>query len=358
LNWIAFTTNWCSSGTLFDLDAKERELAKIQVVMERADFWQDQEKAKKTIDQMKALKAATDPFKELEAAIEDEKIMLELAEEEHNDAAAAEVRAAVAGLSKRVERLQARTLFSGPHDSENAYLSIHAGAGGTEACDWVAMLLRMYSRWAEDKKFDVKMVDSLPGDEAGFRSVTLHVVGLTAYGYLRAEMGVHRLVRISPFDSGARRHTSFASVDAVPEYDEDVEFEINDKDLRIDTFRSGGAGGQHVNVTDSAVRITHLPTGVVASCQNERSQHQNKRTAMNILRAKLIRLKEKEREKELAKLIGEKGEIAWGNQIRSYVLQPYTMVKDHRTALEVGDVNGVLDGDIDAFIEAYLKKRK
>ena len=326
--------------------------------MEQPDFWQNQDKAQKTIGQMKALKGAIEPFQELGSAIEDEKVMLELAEEEQDEATAAEVEAAVAELSKRVERLQVRTLFSGPHDSKNAYVSIHAGAGGTEACDWVSMLLRMYSRWAEEKKFDVKMVDSLPGEEAGFRSVTLHVVGTSAYGYLRAEMGVHRLVRISPFDSGARRHTSFASVDAVPEYDEDVGLEINEKDLRIDTFRSGGAGGQHVNVTDSAVRITHLPTGVVVSCQNERSQHQNKRTAMNILLAKLIRLREKEREEELAKLIGEKGEIAWGNQIRSYVLQPYTMVKDHRTGLEVGNVNAVLDGDIDAFIEAYLKKRK
>ena len=326
--------------------------------MEQPDFWQNQDKAQKTIGQMKALKGAIEPFQELESAIEDEKVMFELAEEEQDEATAAEVGAAVAELSKRVERLQVRTLFSGPHDSKNAYVSIHAGAGGTEACDWVSMLLRMYSRWAEEKKFDVKMVDSLPGEEAGFRSVTLHVVGTSAYGFLRAEMGVHRLVRISPFDSGARRHTSFASVDAVPEYDEDVGLEINEKDLRIDTFRSGGAGGQHVNVTDSAVRITHLPTGVVVSCQNERSQHQNKRTAMNILRAKLIRLREKERQEELAQLIGEKGEIAWGNQIRSYVLQPYTMVKDHRTGLEVGNVNAVLDGDIDAFIEAYLKKRK
>lgn len=326
--------------------------------MEQPDFWQNQDKAQKTIGQMKALKGAIEPFQELGSAIEDEKVMLELAEEEQDEATAAEVEAAVAELSKRVERLQVRTLFSGPHDSKNAYVSIHAGAGGTEACDWVSMLLRMYSRWAEEKKFDVKMVDSVPGDEAGFRSVTLHVVGTSAYGYLRAEMGVHRLVRISPFDSGARRHTSFASVDAVPEYDEDVGLEINEKDLRIDTFRSGGAGGQHVNVTDSAVRITHLPTGVVVSCQNERSQHQNKRTAMKILLAKLIRLREKEREEEMAQLIGEKGEIAWGNQIRSYVLQPYTMVKDHRTGLEVGNVNAVLDGDIDAFIEAYLKKRK
>jgi len=326
--------------------------------MERPDFWQDQEAARKTIERLKALKGVIEPVRELESAVEDEQVMLELAEEEGDEATAAEVEAAAAKLSRRLESLQLRTRLSGPHDSKNAYVSIHAGAGGTEACDWVSMLLRMYSRWAEGKKFDVRIVDSTPGDEAGLRSVTLHVVGSYAYGYLRAEMGVHRLVRISPFDAGARRHTSFASVDAVPEYDEDIELEINEKDLRIDRFRSGGAGGQHVNVTDSAVRITHLPTGVVVSCQNERSQHQNRRTAMNILRARLYRLKEKEREEELAQLIGEKGEIAWGNQIRSYVLQPYTMVKDHRTGVEVGNVNAVLDGDIDVFIEAYLRKKK
>jgi len=326
--------------------------------MERPDFWQDQEGAQKTIDRLKLLKAIIEPVRELESAVEDERVMLELALEEGDEATAAEVEAAAAKLAEQIGSLQFRTRLSGRYDPKNAYVSIHAGAGGTEACDWVSMLLRMYSRWAENKKFDVRMVDSTPGDEAGFRSVTVHMVGPYAYGYLRAEIGVHRLVRISPFDAGARRHTSFASVDAVPEYDEDIELEINEKDLRIDTFRSSGAGGQHVNVTDSAVRITHLPTGVVASCQNERSQHQNRRTAMNILRAKLYRLKEKERQEELAQLIGEKGEIAWGNQIRSYVLQPYTMVKDHRTGMEVGNVNAVLDGDIDVFIEAYLKRKK
>ena len=326
--------------------------------MESPGFWQDQERARKTIERMKPLKGAVEPVRELELALEDEMVMLELAEEEKDEQTAAEVEAAAAELGKRLEHLQFRRRLSGPHDAKNAYLSIHAGAGGTEACDWVSMLLRMYSRWTEEKKFDVRMVDSLPGDEAGFRSVTLHVSGAYAYGYLKAEMGVHRLVRISPFDSGARRHTSFASVDAVPEFDEDIELEINEKDLRIDTFRSSGAGGQHVNVTDSAVRITHLPTGVVVTCQNERSQHQNKRTAMNILRARLFRLKEKERHEELAQLIGEKGEIAWGNQIRSYVLQPYTMVKDHRTGLEVSNVNAVLDGAIDDFIEEYLKRKK
>ena len=326
--------------------------------MEQPDFWQNQEKAQKVIARMKATKAVVDPIRELAGAVEDQQVMLELAEEEDDEQAAAEVEEQLPELAKKVEQLQIRTLFSGEHDTKNAYLSIHAGAGGTEACDWVQMLLRMYTRWAEDNGYEVRIVDSTPGEEAGLRSVTLHVAGPYAQGYLRSEIGVHRLVRISPFDAGARRHTSFASVDAVPEYDEEVELEINDKDLRIDTFRSSGAGGQHVNVTDSAVRITHLPTGIVVTCQNERSQHQNRHTAMNILKARLVRLMEKEREEELAQLIGDKGEIAWGNQIRSYVLQPYTLVKDHRTGVEVGNVNAVLDGSIDEFIEAYLKNKK
>ena len=326
--------------------------------MEQPDFWQNQEKAQKVIARMKAAKAVVEPIRALTGAIEDQQVMLELAEEEDDEQAAAEVEEQVPELARKIEQLQIRTLFSGEHDTKNAYLSIHAGAGGTEACDWVQMLLRMYTRWTEDHGFDVRIVDITPGEEAGLRSVTLHVAGPYAQGYLRSEIGVHRLVRISPFDAGARRHTSFASVDAVPEYDEEVELEINDKDLRIDTFRSSGAGGQHVNVTDSAVRITHLPTGVVVTCQNERSQHQNRHTAMNILKARLMRLMEKEREQELAQLIGDKGEIAWGNQIRSYVLQPYTLVKDHRTGVEVGNVNAVLDGSIDEFIEAYLKNKK
>jgi len=326
--------------------------------MEQPDFWQNQEEAQKVIARMKAAKAVVEPIRALTGAIEDQQVMLELAEEEDDEQAAAEVEEQVPELARKIEQLQIRTLFSGRYDMKNAYLSIHAGAGGTEACDWVQMLLRMYTRWTEDHGFDVRIVDITPGEEAGLRSVTLHVAGPYAQGYLRSEIGVHRLVRISPFDAGARRHTSFASVDAVPEYDEEVELEINDKDLRIDTFRSSGAGGQHVNVTDSAVRITHLPTGVVVTCQNERSQHQNRHTAMNILKARLMRLMEKEREQELAQLIGDKGEIAWGNQIRSYVLQPYTLVKDHRTGVEVGNVNAVLDGSIDEFIEAYLKNKK
>jgi len=325
--------------------------------MENPTFWQGQEEAQKKVGRLKVLKATIEPVSELEAQLEDQRVMLELAEEENDEQTMAEVQQAVAEMARKLDHLQFTTMLSGTYDSKNTYLSIHAGAGGTEACDWVEMLMRMYSRWAENKGYELRLVDSVPGEEAGLRSVTLHVIGPYAHGYLRAEIGVHRLVRISPFDAAARRHTSFASVDAVPEMDE-VAIEINEKDLRIDTFRAGGPGGQHVNVTDSAVRITHIPTGVVAACQNERSQFQNKATAMKMLAAKLERLRAKEREQELAQIIGEKGEIAWGNQIRSYVLQPYTMVKDHRTGLETGNVNAVLDGELDQFIETYLRKKR
>ncbi|HUU68229.1 MAG TPA: peptide chain release factor 2 [Planctomycetota bacterium] len=344
---------------LFDVDSKEKELEEIQKTMEDPAFWKDQEAAQKIVGQLKILRTTIEPVKELEAALEDQQVMLQLAEEEGDAQTMAEVQAVVAAIAGKLEHLQFRTMLSGRYDARNAYLSIHAGAGGTEACDWVQMLMRMYSRWAEEKGFDMTMIESVPGDEAGLRSVTLFVVGPYAYGYLRAEIGVHRLVRISPFDAAARRHTSFASVDAVPEIDEETaEIEIPEKDLRIDTYRAGGPGGQHVNVTDSAVRITHVPTGVVAACQNERSQIQNRHTAMKMLQAKLFRLREREREQHLAQLTGEKGEIAFGSQIRSYVLQPYQMIKDHRTGLEVGDVNAVLNGEIDEFIEAFLRARK
>jgi len=359
MNWLASKASWFSSGTLFDVDSKEKELEEIQKKMEDPAFWKDQEAAQKTVGQLKILRATIEPVTELESAAEDQQVMLQLAEEEDDAQTMAEVQAAVADIAKKVEHVQFRTMLAGRYDAENAYLSIHAGAGGTEACDWVQMLMRMYARWAEKRGFDVTMIESVPGDDAGLRSVTLHVTGPYAYGYLQAEIGVHRLVRISPFDAAARRHTSFASVDAVPEIDEAVsEIEIPEKELRIDTYRAGGPGGQHVNVTDSAVRITHVPTGVVAACQNERSQIQNRATAMKMLQAKLFRLREQQREQELAQLTGEKGEIAFGSQIRSYVLQPYQMIKDHRTGLEVGNVNAVLDGEIDEFIEAFLRARK
>ncbi len=246
-------------------------------------------------------------------------------------------------------------MLSGKNDGRNAYLNIHAGAGGTESCDWTSMLLRMYSRWAERNKYSIEQIDLLPGEEAGIKSVTIFVKGSFAYGYLKSEVGVHRLVRISPFDSNSRRHTSFAAVDVIPELDADIEIEVNEKDLKLDTYRSSGAGGQHVNKTSSAVRITHIPTGIIVQCQNDRSQHKNKAMALKMLKSKLYQLKEKEREKELANAYDEKGAIAWGHQIRSYVLQPYTMIKDLRTGEETPKTQSFLDGEIDDFITAYLK---
>lgn len=282
-------------------------------------------------------------------------VLAELASEEEDDSVLGEIGSGVASLSRDLEKLQLQTLLSGEYDRNGAILSIHPGAGGTESQDWAQMLLRMYSRYAEQSGYEVTVLDLLPGDEAGIKSVTLEILGEYAYGYLRAEKGVHRLVRISPFDSNARRHTSFASVDVMPAIQDDGEIEIDPVDLRIDTYRSGGAGGQHVNKTDSAVRITHLPTGIVVQCQNERSQHSNRLTAMKILRAKLAEHRQAEHEAKLGELRGDVQEIAWGSQIRSYVFHPYNMVKDHRTQVEVGNVSAVMDGEISTFIEAYLR---
>lgn len=307
------------------------------------------------------MRGVLEPFAELEQGVEDAEVLLDLALAEENPeqkaAALKEVAGTLALLEQKLRDLELRSLLSGELDANNAYLSLHAGAGGTESCDWAAMLLRMYRRYAEIHGFEVSVMDLLPGEEAGIKSATILVSGPYAYGYLKGERGVHRLVRISPFDANKRRHTSFASVDVVAEVDEEIEVEINEKDLRIDTFRASGAGGQHVNVTDSAVRITHLPTGIVVQCQAERSQHSNRAKAMKMLRAKLYEYYLDQRRKQMERFYGEKGEIAWGRQIRSYVLQPYTMVKDHRTGVQVGDVQRVLDGELDEFIEAYLKKQ-
>ena len=320
-------------------------------------FWNDPETAQKVVQTLKNLKATVEPIDQLARMLEDARVLVDLATAENDAATLAQLTADLAEAEKRLERLQFLALLSRPDDPKNCYLAIHAGAGGTESCDWATMLLRMYSRYIERRGWKETIVDSVEGEEAGIRSATLRVVGPYAYGYLSAEVGVHRLVRISPFDSQARRHTSFASVDCLPEIEDAGEVEIREEDLRIDFFRAGGAGGQHVNKTSSAVRLTHLPTGIVVQCQNERSQHQNRATAMEMLRARLKRLQEQERDKEIAKLYGQKGEIAWGNQIRSYVLQPYTMVKDHRTDVETSRVQDVLDGDLDAFIEVELHRR-
>jgi len=325
--------------------------------MAEPDFWADADAAQAKMREMKQLKSEVEPLLALERLHEEVTLLHDLAAEEQDEEAMAEVRRDLARLDQGLEELRFRLMFNGPHDRKNAFLRIHAGAGGTESCDWAMMLLRMYQRWVERHGFDSRLLDELPGESAGIKRATLNVTGRYAYGYLRSEIGVHRLVRISPFDSGARRHTSFASVDVVPELEDDFSVDLKEEDLKIDTYRSRGAGGQHVNVTDSAVRITHLPTGVVVTCQNERSQHKNRATAMKILAARLYRLEEKKREAELQKLYGEKGEIAWGNQIRSYVLQPYQMVKDHRTGYETSATDAVLDGDIDGFIQAYLKDK-
>jgi peptide chain release factor 2 len=321
--------------------------------MADAAFWNDRAKAQETVEELKRLKAATEPWTGLAAGIDD---ALELAELAEGDADRGEVEKAVAELEKQADHLEFQLMMSGPHDARNAIVSINPGAGGIESCDWAQMLLRMYTRWAERSGFATETIELVPNDEGGIKTASFAVRGPYAYGYLRPEIGVHRLVRISPFDAQKRRHTSFAAVDVMPEFDDDLEIEIADKDLRIETYRSGGAGGQHVNKTESAVRITHLPTGVVAACQNERSQHRNRAMAMKMLKTKLFRLQEMERDAELKKLYGEKGEIAFGSQIRNYVLQPYQLVKDVRTNHETGNVAAVLDGEIEPFIEAYLRE--
>lgn len=312
------------------------------------------------IGRINALRGVLEPFDLIEKTLEDAAVLNELAAAEppgeQKESTQREAAALVERAKKDFSELEIRTLLSGRFDANNAYLTLHAGAGGTESCDWADMLLRMYRRYCERHGYEVSMLDYLAGEEAGIKSATLWVRGPYAYGHLRAERGVHRLVRISPFDANKRRHTSFASLDVVAEVDEDIEIKISDSDLRIDTYRASGAGGQYVNKTDSAVRITHLPTGIVVACQAERSQHSNRERAMKMLIAKLYEYELDKKRKEMEKFYGEKGEIAWGRQIRSYVLQPYSMVKDHRTEVETGDVEAVLDGEIDAFIEAYLKK--
>lgn len=323
--------------------------------MNDPSFWNDLEKSQKVNREIKSLKNKIEKYNKLVTQLEDIEVMIELGLEEQDESLTAEAAEEIKKLSKEVDTLRLETLLSGPYDQNNAIISLHAGAGGTEAMDWVSMLLRMYTRWCEDKGYEVKTLDFLPGEEAGVKSVTLHVIGENAYGYLKCEKGVHRLVRISPFDASGRRHTSFASMDVMPELDNDVEIEIRPEDLKIDTYRSGGAGGQHVNKTESAVRITHLPTGIVVQCQNERSQIQNRETAMKVLKARLLELKERETQEEINKMKGEMKKIEWGSQIRSYVFHPYSLVKDHRTNVENGNIQAVMDGDLDPFINAYLQ---
>lgn len=325
--------------------------------MSAPDFWDDQAAAQKIFKEISALRQPLETYHNLRRRFEDLEVMVELGAEEEDLSLGQEATGELVALDREVRQFQLEILLSGPYDRNNAILTLHAGAGGTEAMDWVEMLLRMYSRWAEGRGYRVETLDLLPGEEAGVKSVTILISGENAYGFLRPEKGVHRLVRISPFDASGRRHTSFASVEVMPEIEDEAAVEIRPEELKFDTFRSGGAGGQHVNKTESAVRITHLPTGIVVACQSERSQVQNRATALRILRSKLVELKEEERERELASLRGQKTDIAWGNQIRSYIFQPYSLVKDHRTNVEVGNVQGVMDGDLDPFIYGYLENQ-
>ncbi len=323
--------------------------------MSAPDFWDDNDRAQKIIADMNAIKSVVEDFRALNSQYEDLELTKELYEEEPDEGMAAELTQGVAGLLKKLEDYELQLLLNEPYDKMNAYLELHPGAGGTESQDWAELLFRMYRRWGEKRGYKVETVDYLPGDEAGIKSVTLLFKGHNAYGYLKAEKGVHRLVRISPFDASGRRHTSFVSCDVMPEIDETIEIEIRSEDLKVDTYRSSGAGGQHVNKTESAIRITHVPSGIVVACQTERSQIQNRERAMNMLRSKLYEKKIEEQQKEIAKIKGEQMDIAWGSQIRSYVFHPYSMVKDHRTGAETGNIGAVMDGEIDFLIDAYLR---
>lgn len=341
-------------GVIFELDEKKERLTELEQMSLAPGFWDNQEKATIIQKEQGRIQGQIEVWEKCNTALEDALIMLDLADEEDDEATTTETAKLIADLEEQISDTELECMFTGEHDGNNAMLTIHAGAGGTEAQDWVSILLRMYLRWAEQQGFRTELLDQLPGDEAGIKSVTIMITGRNAYGLLRSEMGIHRLVRISPFDASGRRHTSFASVFNFPELDDDIKVDINDKDLRIDTYRASGAGGQHVNKTSSAIRITHLPTNIVVQCQNERSQHRNKDTAMKMLKAHLY-----EREKRLQKesqqtLHGDKKEIGWGSQIRSYVMQPYRLIKDHRTNLEIGNIDSVMDGNLTPFIKAYL----
>ena len=323
--------------------------------MEEPGFWDDAQESQKKMKELNDFKSSIEVIRNLYTQYDDIDTMIQMGYEENDESLVEEIQQMLDSFTEEFESVRISTLLSGEYDKDNAILTLHAGAGGTESCDWAAMLCRMYQRWADKKNYSVEMLDFLDGDEAGFKSVTLQINGENAYGYLKSERGVHRLVRISPFNAAGKRQTSFVSCDVMPDIEEDIDIEINEDDLKIDTYRSSGAGEQHINKTSSAVRITHLPTNIVVQCQNERSQFQNKDKAMQMLKAKLYLMKKAENEEKASGIRGEVKEIGWGNQIRSYVLQPYTMVKDHRTNKEVGNAANVLDGNIDAFISAYLK---
>ena len=338
-----------------DREKKLEGIREIEGFMNEPDFWSDGERSGKLMKEMKALKGDINSFDEIKTQYEDLLDLIDVAAEEDDEELAAEIEKEYASFIKNFDAYKISTLLSGEFDGYDAILTLHAGAGGTESCDWASMLYRMYTRWAERHGYSIEVLDSLDGEEAGIKSVTMQISGANAYGYLKSEKGVHRLVRISPFNAAGKRQTSFVSCDVMPDIEDNIDIDVADEDIRVDTYRSSGAGGQHINKTSSAIRITHIPTGIVVQCQNERSQFQNKDKAMQMLKAKLYLLKKEEQAKNLADIRGDVTEIGWGNQIRSYVLQPYTMVKDHRTNCEIGNVNAVLDGEIDTFINEYLK---
>lgn len=350
------TPDFFICGGIFDLPKKQAEVDQLRLEMEAEDFWGDPAMAQKTIDQSNQLKAWTVPYQQLKERFENVKSLLPEVNESDEAEFYHELLEELTQIEKNLEELEIRKMLSGELDPKNCYLSINSGAGGTEACDWAQMMSRMYERWVARRGWKIETIDRVDGDVAGLKNITYKITGPFAYGYCKAEKGVHRLVRISPFDSNARRHTSFASVDVIPDIDDDIQIEVRPDQIRVDTFRASGAGGQHVNTTDSAVRITHIETGIVVSCQNQRSQIQNRETAMKLLKAKLYEKECLDRESKLKEMSGEKMDIAWGSQIRNYVFQPYTLVKDTRTKYEVGNIDAVMDGDLDDFINAFLKE--
>jgi len=342
----------CGGG--FDVVGKQKRVEELNQITAQSDFWNDADKAQSILKEQSALKNILDNWEKHRADLEEARFFLEVAKDEKSDDALREAATKVEATGKEMAQTELTQLLGGPDDRRNAIVTLHPGAGGTEAQDWAEILLRMYLRWCDRRGYRKEILDYQPGEEAGIKSVTFNVQGEYAYGYLKAEAGIHRLVRISPFDANSRRHTSFASVFVYPEVDDDIKVEINEADLRVDTYRSSGAGGQHVNKTDSAVRLTHLPTGIVVACQNERSQHKNRAMAMKILKSRLYELEIEKQKEKMETFHKTKKDIAWGSQIRSYVLHPYRLVKDHRTNVEVGNADAVLDGDLDPFIEAYL----
>ena len=338
-----------------DLANKEKRIEELERKMEEPDFWDNPERSQEMMKELKSLKDDKEIYENLESQRDDMETLIEMGYEEDDASVIPEIQEILDQFETDFENIRMKTLLSGEYDKKDAIIKLNAGAGGTESCDWAGMLYRMYSKWADSHGFKTEVLDYLDGDEAGIKSITFEVNGENAYGYLKSERGVHRLVRISPFNAAGKRQTSFASCDVMPDIEEDLSVEIADEDIRIDTYRASGAGGQHINKTDSAIRITHIPTGVVVQCQNERSQHKNKDKAMQMLKAKLYLIKEQENREKLSDIRGEVSDNGWGNQIRSYVMQPYTMVKDHRTGEETGNVQSVMDGNLDAFMNAYLR---